>query len=93
MPVNQISFVQEEVAKHSCCEISESIEKEKEDSSNKNCCSGDAKMSCCVLVFSLAPVQVEYLLERIQFVDKVKIAILDLESSFVSSFFHPPQLV
>lgn len=92
MPVNQISYTIEKVANHSCCKTTTTTHNKSKSESQKGTCTGDAKMSCCTIVFSLEPISLDYDLVFIEFIEKVKIPVKGLESNFISSFFHPPQI-
>ena len=95
MPVNQMMPVVEKTETHACCNLEKknSTEVPVKESEKKNCCAGDAYMSCCVVVISLEPMTETFDLYVPDFIEKGKFSYKMKKSEFVDSFFHPPQFV
>ncbi len=95
MPVNQMMPVIEQAEPHACCKLEKenSAEVPVKEPEKKNCCAGDAYMSCCVVVISLEPLSEVFDLYVPDFIEKGKFSYQMKKSEFIDSFFHPPQFV
>ena len=94
MPVNQMMPVVETTETHACCSIEKgnSTEVPVKEPEKKNCCAGDAYMSCCVVVISLEPITELFDLYIPEFLEATKFSYQMEHSEYISSFFHPPEI-
>ncbi len=92
MPVNQVQQI-EETKEHTCCVLKEVSGKDIKETSKKNCCAGDSKLSCCAIVYSLEPVAENFEMLELCFVEKTQFGYMMTNSEYLNSFFHPPRIV
>ncbi|MGY5351666.1 hypothetical protein ACXGQW_03735 [Wenyingzhuangia sp. IMCC45533] len=84
----QCMVKKESLKKHSCCTMATA---KKEASNKKDCCSGTSKMSCCVMIVAIYPIEYHYSFSKISTANP-RFGYHESISNYRNKIFHPPIL-